>query len=591
MIFGGTVRRQDLESEQIQTTPPVLLQSGTFRRTWTLPLVFSPVDPHVLYFGSQILFRTADGGGSWQAISPDLTREDPGVPPNLDPATAADAPASKRRGVIYTIAPSSLGAGQIWVGTDDGRIHLTQNEGQTWKDVTPAEITPWSKVTHIEPSHSDPGTAYAAVDRHRLEDRSPYLYRTRDFGRTWQRVARGIPEGSFLNCIREDPVRKGLLYACTETGVYVSFDDGDNWQSLQLNLPATSVRDLVVHGGDLVIATFGRAFWILDNVSPLRHLNEQMAASDAWLFPPQTAWRVRPGSDQATPVPADEPQFANPPDGAVLDYYLKDKSSSPIQLEILDSAGELVRRFSSDDKLDRTDPDSVPYTMNWVPVPQPLSAEAGMHRFVWDLRAARPAGMRRSFRLPGGPWVVPGDYTVKLTAAGKTITQPLTVAMDPRVRVSREALQRQFALASQIGKHLGEVSAALRQADDLRKQAEERKKEAAGNAAIVAALDEISAKIQLAAGPQMEPEFESMGPALPEREHEPLRRVSTALSGLLAVAESADAAPSPDLTAAAARWETAHFDSLAQWQSVLEQILTRVNPSLKKANLSPLVAK
>ena len=429
------------------------------------------------------------------------------------------------------------------------------------------------------------------MDRHRLEDRSPYLYRTRDSGRTWQRVTRGIPEGSFLNCIREDPVRKGLLYACTETGVYVSFDEGDTWQPLQLNLPTTSVRDLVVHGGDLVIATFGRAFWILDNVTPLRHLNEQMVASDAWLFPPQTAWRVRPGSDQATPVPADEPQFANPPDGAVLDYYLKEDSSSPIQLEILDSAGTLVRRFSSDDKLDRTDPNSVPYTMNWVPVPQPLSAAAGMHRFAWDLRAAEPEGMRRWFRRPGGPWIVPGDYTVKLTAAGKTITQPLTVKMDPRVRVAPEALQRQFALASQIGKQLGEVSAALRQADALRKQAEERKREAAGNAEIIAALDEISAKIQLAAGPQLEPEYESMGPALAEREHEPLRRVSAALSGLLAVTESADVAPSSDLTAAAARWATAHVDSLAQWRSVEEQILTRVNPGLQKANLKPLVAK
>jgi hypothetical protein len=275
----------------------------------------------------------------------------------------------------------------------------------------------------------------------------------------------------------------------------------------------------------------------------------------------------------------------------VLDSYLKVESSSPIQLEILDSAGKLVRQFSSDDKLGRTDPDSVPYTVNWVPEPQPLSREAGMHRFVWDLRAAAPEGMRRSFRRPGGPWIVPGEYTVKLAAAGKTVTQPLTMKMDPRVKVAPEALQRQFALASQIGEQLSEVSAALRQAEDLRKQAEERKRDAAGNAAMVAALDEISAKIQLVLGPQVAPEFEPMGPSLPEREHEPLRRVSTALSGLLAVTESADVAPSSDLTAAAARWATAQLDSLAQWQTVEEQIRTRVNPSLKQANLKPLAAK
>ena len=264
VIFGGTVTRQDLGNGEIQMMPPTSAQSGSFRRTWTLPLVFSPADPHVLYFGSQVLFRTADGGNSWQVISPDLTREDPGVPANLDPATANDAPANKRRGVIYTIAPSSVRPGVIWTGSDDGLVHLTPDEGKSWSDVTPAELTPWSKVTHIEASHFDAATAYAAVDRHRLEDLKPYVYRTRDFGKSWKPVSRGIPEGSFLNCVREDPFRKNLLYACTEKGVYVSFNDGDDWQSLQLNLPMTSVRDLVVHENDLVIATFGRSFWILE---------------------------------------------------------------------------------------------------------------------------------------------------------------------------------------------------------------------------------------------------------------------------------------------------------------------------------------
>ncbi len=588
VIFGGTVARQNFDNEEIESTPPGLAFPGNFRHTWTLPLVFSPLDPHVLYFSSQNLFRTADGGASWQMISPDLTREDPGVPPNLDPSTAADAPASKRRGVIYTIAPSFVRAGEIWTGTDDGLIELTLDEGKTWKDVTPPEITPWSKVTHIEASHSDAGTAYAAVDRHRLEDTSPYLYRTRDSGRTWQRVSRGIPEGSFLNCIREDPARKGLLYACTETGVYVSFDDGDDWQSLQLNMPTVSVRDLVVHGDDLIIATFGRAFWILDDASPLRYMDSEMAGSDVWLFPPQTAWRVRPGSDQGTPVPVDEPKFANPLNGALLDYYLKEKSSSLVQLEIFDSAGTSVRRYSSDDRLERTEPNSVPFTMNWVPVPQPLSADAGMHRFVWDLRAAMPGGLRRTFRLSGGPWIVPGDYTVKLTAGGKTITQPLTVRMDPRSHATVEALQRQFALASQLGKQAGEVSAALRQAEDLRRQAEERKKDAAGNAAILSALDELTAKITQTSGAVPGADFGGIGPTLPDREHESLRRVSTALSGILAVEQSADIAPTPDVVTAASRWDAARADSLVQWNKVLDDVRSRINPSLEKSGLKPL---
>src|SRR6266404_6707691 len=276
VVYGGFVTRQDLRNEQIVQLPPGLARTEKLRRTWTLPLVFSPLDAHVLYFGAQMLFRTADGGNSWKAISLDLTRVDPGAPANLDAATSADAPAERRRGVIYTIAPSSVQAGEIWAGTDDGLIQLTRDEGKTWSNVTPAELTPWSKVTLIEASHFDAGTAYAAVDRHRLEDLHAYLYRTRDFGKSWQRTASGIPEGSFLNCVREDPLRKGLLYACTEKGVYVSFNEGDSWQSLQLNMPTTSIRDLVVQGDDLVIATHGRSFWILDDATPLREMSAQV---------------------------------------------------------------------------------------------------------------------------------------------------------------------------------------------------------------------------------------------------------------------------------------------------------------------------
>ena len=591
VIYGGTVARQDLSDEEVQAVPPMLAHAGSFRRTWTLPLVFSPVDPHVLYFGSQILFRTADGGGSWQAISPDLTREDPGVPVNLDPATAADAPATKRRGVIYTIGPSYVRAGEIWTGTDDGLIHLTQDEGKTWKDVTPAEITPWSKVTHIEASRFDAGTAYAAVDRHRLEDARPYLYRTRDFGGSWKRITRGIPDGDFLNCVREDPVRKGLLYACTETGVYASFNDGEDWQPLQMNLPVTSVRDLVVHENDLVIATFGRAFWILDDMTLLRQMDSEIAASDAWLFAPETAYRVRSGSDEGTPMPADEPQAANPPNGAMLDYYLKEKSATPVQLEILDSGGKVVRRFASDDKLNRTDPNSVPFTMNWVPEPQPLSAEAGMHRFVWDLRTALPGGVRRSFRVSGGPWIVPGEYTVKLTVNGKSSTQPLTVKMDPRSKATPEGLQRQFALASQLSGRLGEVSTALQQAGELRKQIEERKKEAAGKTEILEALEDFHRKVDGAAGAAAEADFSSLGPTLPATEHEPLSHAVSALSGVLGVAESADVAPTPDVMTSAEAWDAASKDALARWKIVVEQDRAQVNAKLEQSNLKPLVVR
>ncbi len=591
IVYGGTVTRQDFSNEEIQMTPPTLAQTGTFRQTWTLPLVFSPTDPHILYFGSQVLFRTTDGGSSWHEISPDLTREDPGVPANLDPATAKDAPSNKRRGVIYTIAPSFVRKGEIWTGTDDGLIHLTRDEGKTWSNVTPPEISPWSKVTNIEASHFELGIAYAAVDRHRLEDLNPYLYRTRDFGKTWTRATSGIPDGSFLNCIREDPIRKGLLYACSETGVYISFNDGDDWQSLQLNMPTTSVRDLVVHENDLVIATFGRSFWILDNVSPLRQLNSQVQASEAFLFAPQTALRVRPGYDQGTPVPTDESLSANPPDGAVLDYYLREQSGSPVLLEIFDSAGKLVRRFASDDKLYKTDPNSVKLTMDWVRDPQPLLNQAGMHRFVWDLHCALPEGVQRSFFFSAGPWAVPGNYSVKLTANRQTTTQSLTIEMDPRSKASADALQRQFAVAAQLSETLGKVSTALQQARDLRKQTDERKKDAAGKPEILAALDQFNQKMEVPGELGSDDDFMLFGLALPNQAHEPLPRTQSALAGLLMVEQSADVAPSADLVTAATAWESSSRDSLARWKTVVDEDFAAVNSKLQKANLKPLLLK
>src|SRR5258705_3300589 len=588
VVYGGTVARQNLSNEQVSQMPVGLAQTEKLRSTWTLPLVFSPTDAHVLYFGSQKLFRTADGGNSWGAISPDLTREDPSVPANLDAATAADAPAEKRRGVIYTIGPSSVKVGEIWTGTDDGQIQLTQDEGKTWSDVTPPEITAWSKVTHIESSHFEAGTAYAAIDRHRLEDLTAYLYRTRDFGKSWTRISRGIPGGNFLNCVREDRVRKGLLYACTEKGVYISFNNGDDWQSLQLNLPTTSVRDLVIHENDLVIATFGRSFWILDDVTPLRQIDSQLESSDAWLFAPQTTYRVGPGYDQGTPVPMDEPLSENPPDGAVLDFYLKEKSSSPVQLEIFDSGGKLVRRFASDDKLFRTNADSVPLTMNWIRDPQPLPNETGMHRFIWDLHYALPEGVQRSYFFSAGPWVVPGNYSVQLTANGKSTTQPLTIKMDPRSNDTADLLQRQFAVATQLSQTLGQVSIALQQAKDLRKQINERKKDAAGKSELLAALDDFNRKMEVSVELDTDNDFMIFGLALPDKSHESLPHAQSALTGLLMVEQSADVAPSADIVTAANAWEASSKDSLARWKTILERDFAPLNSKLQKANLKPL---
>jgi len=584
VIFGGTVSREDLDDGQNLQMPPSLAQTGNFRTTWTMPLVFSPLEKNVLYFGSQALFRSADGGSSWQVISPDLTREEPSIPANLDAATAADAPEGKRRGIIYTIAPSYVRAGEIWAGTDDGLIQLTEDEGKTWKNVTPPEITVWSKVTHIEASHFDADEAYAAVDRHRLDDDRPYLYRARNLGKTWEETSNGIPDGSFLNCIREDPERKGLLYACTEKGVYVSFDDGDHWESLQLNMPTVSVRDLVVHGDDLVIATFGRALWIMDDATPLRQMKPEIAEAETWLFKPQTAYRIRPGSDEGTPVPFDEPAYENAPTGAAIDYYLKEKPAGAVQLEILDGVGKLVRRYASDDVIKKTDPKSVPYPMEWVKEPQALSADPGIHRFYWDVRYAVTKGVPGFFGRPAGLWALPGNYRVRLTVNGRTIEEPLTVEKDPRVKTPQAGLEKQLEVARGITAKLEEVSAALQAEAQIRVEIEARRKAANGNAELLEALEKLEQKLEdreRAGGG----EFGLFGAGLPEGSKASLPAAASGLTKLLFAVESADEAPTADADSAAMKWEALASGAMTRWGEIQGTDLTRVNEMLAKLKL------
>jgi photosystem II stability/assembly factor-like uncharacterized protein len=442
ILFGGRVERWNVITGEVKNISPERGMTVPARHTWTLPLVFSNADPHALYFSNQFLFKTTNGGESWSTISPDLAREDPGVPPNLDEATAADAPEGKRRGVIYTIAPSPLRAPTIWVGTDDGLIHVTRDDGKTWASVTPPELTPWSKVVMMDASHFDVNEAYAAIDRHRLDDNEPYIYRTRDGGKTWQKITSGLPAGVYMQTVKEDPERKGLLFAGTELGVFVSFDDGERWQPLQLNLPPCSMRDLVVHGDDLIVATHGRGFWVLDNITALRQIREEVAKADAYLFRPADVISMAPGSEYGTPKPRDEPLAENPPYGAMIDYYLKSAASGPVTLEILDAGGELVRRYSSDDRPPEVNPELLNIPAFWRRTPEPLSAAAGMHRWVWDLRPTPTgSGGRRGGGGGGGGFgrggearVLPGVYTVKLTVGGKGSAQPqpLVVKMDPR---------------------------------------------------------------------------------------------------------------------------------------------------------------
>jgi photosystem II stability/assembly factor-like uncharacterized protein len=449
ILFGGTVTRCNVVTGETENVSPERTMTEKPRHTWTLPLVFSRADPRALYYSNQFLFKTTNGGDSWTQLSPDLTREDPGVPPNLDEATASDAPEGKRRGVIYTIAPSPLRAQRVWVGTDDGYVHVTDDDGKSWQNVTPPELTPWSKLVMMDASHFDVNEAYAAVDRHRLADNEPYIYRTRDAGKTWQKITNGLPAGVYMQTVKEDPRKRGLLFAGTELGVFVSFDDGDRWQSLQLNLPAVSMRDLVIHGDDLIVATHGRGFWVLDDIAPLRQLSDEVARADAQLFRPAAAIVYPPPNDYGTPMPRDEAIAENPPYGALIDYHLKANARGPVTLEILDPSGETIRRYSSEDKITPVNPDTLDIPVSWRPTPQPLSATAGMHRWVWDLRPTPPPPpTERQGGGPSGPrsspLVLPGLYKVRLTVGGKVFTQPLRVEKDPRGARASEGSEEEY---------------------------------------------------------------------------------------------------------------------------------------------------
>ncbi|HYS54745.1 MAG TPA: hypothetical protein VER58_13385, partial [Thermoanaerobaculia bacterium] len=482
ILYGGRVDKLDVRTMQTQSIDPTMANPGNDRATWTLPLVFSPRDPGVLYFSNQRLFRTEDGGQHWTVISPDLTREDPGTPANLDPITAADrARPGPRQGVIYAIAPSRTADHDIWVGTDDGQIWRTRDEGAHWLNITPPAVTSWSKVGIIDVSHFDSETAYVAVDRHRLDDFRPYLYRTHDGGKSWQLIADGLP--IFVNVVREDPVRKGLLYAGTERGVSVSFDDGDHWQSLQMNLPVTSVRDIDVHGDDVVIATHGRAFWVMDDIAPLR----QTPDSVPFLYKPAITRRERPAGFTGTPMPKDEALAPNPPFGAYIDYVLPlTPSFSPpsgervvraerdrvrgLTLEIFDSNDQLVRRYSSDDK--RTGPDlaRLQTAPEWFVASSHLETTPGMHRFVWPIRYPAPAGVGTRRGGGEGVWAPPGNYKVVLTVGDRKLTQPLTIAPDPRINLPASAYAEQFALARQIEQTRAAIAAAMEEATALTKE-------------------------------------------------------------------------------------------------------------------------
>jgi photosystem II stability/assembly factor-like uncharacterized protein len=576
IVYGagrGQVSKFHWTTGQVEMVAPAPLPDGKYRADRTQPILFSPLDPHVLYYAANVVFRTTDGAHSWQIVSPDLTRPQPGIPASLGTMAAQDPNAGKQRGVVYSLAPSFKNIETIWAGTDEGLLWVTRDGGKNWKNITPADLTPWSKVTQLEASHFDDESAYASVSRFRVDDLRPYIYRTHDGGKSWHLITSGLPDDAPIDTVREDPVRKGLLFAGSETSVWVSFDDGDHWQSLQLNLPHTSMRDLWIHASDLIVATHGRSFWILDDITPLRQISESITQSSAWLFRPAAAYRVRRDTNTDTPLPTDEPFGENPPDGAILDYFLNQAATGPVNLEILDAKGKVARRYASTDEPAVTEADlknlSIPPW--WVRTPRILPAAAGMHRWVWDLHYAPPESLRHEYpisavphdtpRLPEGPRALPGVYTVRLTANGRSLTAPLNIQMDPRVKTTPAGLQQQFEMERQLASMMTRGTVAIRQARSVQEQIEKIAQHASGS--VADRLAAIGKKIQ----------------------GSPLIAVNSQASTLYGDVDSADVAPTAAQVAAMARIARDFPAAMTRWKELASTDIAALNGQLKAANL------
>jgi photosystem II stability/assembly factor-like uncharacterized protein len=595
LVYGGKATRYDRNTGQIQNVAPEALRSGKYRFLRTAPLLFSPVDPHILYLGGNVLFKTTSGGDQWEIISPDLSREQPETPESIGVFRTPELARQRRRGVIYTVAPSYKDVNVIWAGTDDGLIHMTRDGGKTWKNVTPPDVTSWSKMSLIDAGRFDTATAYAAVNRIRLDDQRPHIYRTHDAGATWQEIIDGLPDNAPVNAVREDPLRKGLLFAGTERAVFVSFDDGAHWQSLRLNMPATSIRDLVIHDDDLVVGTHGRSFWILDDITPLRQLRPEVARAEVHLFAPPTAYRVRWNENPDTPLPPEEPAGTNPPDGAIINYYLKSAATSPVVLEILDNQNKLICRFASNDQPEPVDEKGLDIPTYWIRPPQILSAVAGAHRFVWDLHHPPPAGGRRSYPIsaiyrdtpaaPRGPVVLPGEYTVRLTAGGRSVAQPLMVKMDPRVKTPHAVLVQQYTLSMQCYEGMRQVHETAQQIRKLRDQVKELRQRALPGPVdeALAACDSKAAEIigTGGGGRRGGGARRNEGPAKPS-----LTRMMGEQQTLLENLQQADAPPTTQLVAACAQANQTLGGVLTAWRNLKDLDVNALNEKLRAANLT-----
>jgi photosystem II stability/assembly factor-like uncharacterized protein len=590
LIYGAgrtNVSRFHWSTGLVEDVTPIPVKGADDRVDRTEPLLFSPTDPHTLYYAANKLYRTRDGGMNWETVSPDLTRAQAGIPPSVGTMHAPKA--AEQRGAIYALSVSPRDGDILWAGTDDGLVWVSSDAGKHWTNITPPSLTPWSKIAQIDASHFDPDTAYVAVNRLRVDDLHPHAFRTHDRGKTWESITGGLPADAPINSVREDTRRKGLLFAATETAVWVSRDDGDHWDSLQLNLPHTSMRDLTIHDDDLIVGTHGRSIWILDDIAPLRQMSALHPKQPA-LLQPAPAYRVARSTWTDTPIPPDEPLGANPPAGALIDYFLPREAKGVVTLEVLDGKGELVRRFRSDDPPDMTEEELARELIPryWIALPRSLPKTAGMHRWVWDLHYPAPTSTTHGFpisavphatpRQPLGPTAVPGTYLIRLVVDGRRLEQTLTLRPDPRVHVSTEALQQQLDLASTVAGLLTRSSKTLLEAQSQQKQLQALEASGTAAQAIKDFSTQLAALLQTQTTEVPADKTKAEGDVV-------LVDVQAHLATLYTTVTAGAAAPTA-AQAAAARAAGQDVEKLEQQWQQLQTGLPALNQTLRRAGLA-----
>ena len=583
----GAMVRYDHRTAQAQILGPWPAETSgrgadelKHRFQWLSPLMISPHHPDVLYAGAEVVFKSADRGITWTAISPDLTRNDRSRQKASGGPLTLDITSVEYFDTVFALAESPVQKGVLWAGTDDGLVHVSRDGGGKWQNVTPKAMPEWGTVSAIDPSPFAAGTATVAVDRHRLDDMQPHLFRTTDFGANWKRIEAGIPEGAFTRAVREDPKRQGLLYAGTEAGVYLSFDEGAHWQPLKLNLPVLPVHDLLVKDDDLLVATHGRAFWILDDLSPLRQASAQVASADAFLFRPQTALRLHYPEQFDKRLPAGE----NPPPGAIIDYFLKTKAAGEVRIEITSADGKPVRTLSS-----RAQGSGLEQPQEWPDIQKPpelLPVAAGMNRFPWDLRFDPPAELPGAFYPglpPRGPMVLPGTYTLRLTANGKSATAPIEVKLDPRVSTPLPALAQLLELQLLVRDRMSALHEAVIAVRTARGELAEVKRRAGKDqryAGLVGRADAAAAKLTEVERKLVAVDVKSTEGTLrfPVQLNEQLETLRESLDG-------ADAAPVPALREVFAEYDQALQLALGHWREIRSRDLEAVNAEARKLEL------